>query len=521
MRSFQSANELSPITDMKWNTNTLLIIILMVFGIQRVGAQKNVHEIEILNADIIKTDKSLAPGAQKLLGNVRFKHEDAFMFCDSAYFYSKTYSMDAFSNVRIEQGDTLFLYGDKLHYEGETRIAQVRENVKLLDDSTVLITEHLDYNRETGIAHYLDGGIITEGENQLTSEQGYYFTDTEIFDFKDSVIIVNPDYTIYSDTLEYDTKTQIAYFFGPTEIIGEDNYLYCEGGWYNTDADISLLNKNACLKREGRRLLADTLYYERESGFGRARSDVELFDSAQNVYLKGNFGLYYELEQLATLTDSALMIQINGADSLYIHADTLRSIKDTASLNDEKILLAFYHVKLFREDLQGMCDSMAYIEKDSTFHMFGTPLLWTGENQIAASKIEVEIRDQQIHRLYLKDIALLCSKKDSVKFNQIRGKSMTGYFIDNDLVRLDVTGNGQSVYYVEDEGIIIGANRIECSDFIIYLKDNKVQKVNPLVQPTGIYYPLDLFTENLRYLNDFSWNEEWRPKKWTDIFFWK
>ncbi|MDF1570249.1 MAG: OstA-like protein [Bacteroidales bacterium] len=493
---------------------------ILLVAVPSLQAQK-VTQIEILNADIIRTDKSLGPGAQKLLGNVMFKHEEAIMTCDSAYFYSKTYSMDAFSNVEIVQGDTLFLYGDKLHYEGETKLAQVRQNVKLINDSTVLVTDYLDYNRVTEIAYYLNGGVITEGDNRLTSEQGYYNTNTEVFNFKDSVVIVNPDYNIYSDTLEYNTKTGISYFFGPTEIIGEENYLYCESGWYDTDKDISLLNKNAYLENESRILRGDTLYYDRNTGFGRARSNVELFDSTQNVILRGNYGIYYEEKQLATLTDSALMIQVDGPDSLFIHADTLRSIADTSSLTDTKILLAYYKVKIYRHDIQGMCDSLAYIEKDSIFHLYGTPIIWADENQITATKIELKTRNEQLHRIFLRDIALLISQEDTAKYNQIRGKSMTGYFRNNDLVRMDVTGNGQTIYYAEDQGIIIGVNRAECSDLIIYLEDNKVKKVNYLVQPSGQYYPLDMFPENQRKLDGFSWNEEWRPLRFSDVYIWK
>lgn len=495
-------------------------IFLLLLAFNALPAQQTT-QIEILNADLSGPDKSLGKGALKLLGNVQLKHDDAIMSCDSAYYYTKTYSMDAFSNVTIEQGDTLFLYGDKAHYEGKTKIAQIRNNVKLIDDSTVLVTDHLDYNRETEIAYYLDGGVINEGDNELTSGQGYYYTNTEVFYFKDSVVIINPDYTIYSDTLKYNTVTGVSYFYGPTEIIGEDNYLYCEGGWYDTDKDISLLDKNAFLKREGRTLRGDTLYYERDTGFGRAESNVELFDSAQNVYLKGNHGIYYEMEELATLTDSALMIQVDGPDSLFVHADTLRSIADTSSASDNNILLAYYKVKIFRNDIQGMCDSLAYIEKDSIFHLYGSPIIWADENQINASKIELTTRNEELYRIYLRDIALLISKEDSIKYNQIRGKLMVGHFRNNDLVKLDVTGNGQTVYYAEDQGQIIGVNRAECSDLTIFLVDNKVKRVNYLVKPSGKYYPLEVFPENQRYLDGFSWNEEWRPLKRNDVYKWK
>jgi len=501
---------------------TIFMVIVLLLGLADLTAQQT-RQIEIINADLTKADKSLGKGAQRLLGNVILKHEDAIMTCDSAYFYAKTYSMDAFSNVAIEQGDTLFLYGDKVHYEGKTKIAQIRNNVKLIDDSTVLVTDYLDYNRETEIAYYLNGGVINEGDNELSSGQGYYYTNSEVFYFKDSVVIINPDYTILSDTMKYNTKSGVSWFYGPTEIIGDENYIYCESGWYDTEQDVSLLDKNAFLKSEGRTLRGDTLYYERTTGFGRARSNVELFDSAQNVFLRGNFGIYHEEDKVAMLTDSALMIQVDGPDSLFVHADTLRSVTDTSAAADEdsKILLAYYKVKIFRNDIQGMCDSLAYIQNDSVFHMYGSPIIWADENQINASKIELKIRNEELYRIWLRDIALLISREDSTRYNQIRGKKMLGYFRNNDLVRLDVSGNGQTVYYAEDQGQIIGVNRAECSDLIIFLVDNKVSRVNYLVKPSGKYYPLDMFPENQRTLDGFSWNEEWRPLKQSDVFIWK
>ena len=88
------------------------------------------------------------------------------------------------------------------------------------------------------------------------------------------------------------------------------------------------MTDNAYLEEEGRTLRGDTLYYEAEEGFGRARSNVELIDTAENMTLKGNYGLYYSEQDYAMVTDSALMIQVDGADTMYVHADTLRSMQN-------------------------------------------------------------------------------------------------------------------------------------------------------------------------------------------------
>ncbi len=443
------------------------------------------------------------------------------MYCDSAYFYPSTFSVEAFSHVRIEQGDTLFLYGDRLNYNGETKFARIREHVKLIDKETELTTSYIDYDRKKDLAYYLGGGVITNADNRLTSNKGTYYTVEKVFYFKDSVVIVNPDYNIYSDTLRYDTETEIAYFFGPTEIIGEDNYIYCEGGWYDTRLNTSLVNRNALLRTDERTLRGDSLYYERDNGYGKARHNVQLIDTARQVILKGHFGEYFEDREYAMLTDSALMIQIDKGDSLFVHADTLISSLNKEVSDDSRLLQAYFHVKIYRNDLQGKCDSLVYIEHDSTFHFFGSPVLWSDENQLTAGKIEITTKDKELEEIRLIGTSMMVSKVDTVRFNQVKGKSMTGHFKENELVQIDVTGNGETVYYTVDQGVVIGGMHTLCSDLIIYLKDNKVRRVNYKAKPDGTFYPLLLYPETEAFLPDFQWLDKWRPTDSRDVFRWE
>lgn len=482
---------------------------------------QKVTRIEIMNAELTAFDQKIGRDARKLLGNVQLKHEDVLMSCDSAYFYPATGSVDAFSNIRIIQADTLTLTGDLLHYDGTTKLAEVRNNVKLVNKEITLLTDFLNYDRESGIAYYLGGGILTQEDNRLTSGKGYYYLDPEIFHFKDSVVIINPDYTIRTDTLRYDTNTEISYFYGPTEIISEERYIYCENGWYDTQKDVSLVTDRAYLEEEGRTLKGDTLYYESEQGFGRARSNVELIDTTENMILRGNFGLYYRENDYAMITDSALMIQVEDSDTMYVHADTLRSLQNPELEETSRILRAYYRVKIFRPDIQVMCDSLEYVEADSVFKFFGEPVLWSDENQLTASQIDVVMKDQQLYRMYLNGTALVVSQKDSSKFDQMRGKEMTGFFADNKLTKINVAGNGQTIYYAEDRGIIVGANKTFCSDLIIYLRDNKIVRVNYMKKPDGTYYPLELFPAEEATLADFKWVEQWRPLTYLDVFKWK
>lgn len=474
-----------------------------------------------MNAELTAYDIKLGKDARKLLGNVQLKHEDIIMSCDSAYFYAETGSVDAFSNVKVLQGDTLSLTGDLAHYNGETKEARVRSNVRLQNKDMTLETDTLNYYRAEGVATYRGGGILTQEDSRLTSGRGRFLLDTEIFFFMDSVRIVNPDYTINTDSLKYDSGTEISYFSGPTEILNEERYIYCRNGWHNMAQNISFVTDDAYMEENGRIISGDTLYYEADPGFGRALSNVTMVDTAENLTLKGNFGIYYSENESFTLSDSALMIQVDGPDSMYIHADTLRSLQRIDSTGESRILKAYYKVKIYRTDIQVMCDSLVYIEADSAFDFFGEPVLWAEENQLTASQIKVIMKNQEMHRMELTGVALVISQKDSTYYDQMRGKEMTGYFVDNRLSNIDVTGNGQTIYYATEEDVVVGANKTECTNLSIYLKDNKISKVSYKTQPEGTYYPLDLFPAGEALLSDFKWVEEWRPRDYLDVFRWK
>ena len=197
------------------------------------------------------------------------------------------------------------------------------------------------------------------------------------------------------------------------------------------------------------------------------------------------------------------------------------TLTKAVEIREGRVLKAYYHVKIYRNDMQAMCDSLVYVERDSAFDFFGEPVLWSAENQLTASHIRVIMENQQLQRMYLTGVALVVSQKDTAKFDQMRGKEMTGYFRDNKLDRIRVTGNGETLYYAVDQNQIVGANKTRCTDLMIYLKDNQISRVNYMTKPDGTYYPLQLLPKDETKLSDFKWVPQWRPLKWQDVFRWK
>jgi len=494
------------------------MLVLSLFFFMPSVLSQQIRKIDILNADITEFDNSLGYQASRLSGNVRFQHEDMLMSCDSAHYYPETNTLDAFSKVHIWREDTLQLFGNFLRYTGDNRVAAIRGDVKLIDKETTLTTEFIDYDLNNDLGYYRDGGNIINGNNNLSSVFGYYYAKEKMFFFKDSVVVTNPDYVMRSDTLKYNTYSEIAYFVGPTQIISDENIIYCENGWYDTRLNISRFSRNASLTTAERKLSGDSLYYERETGFGMAVNNVELNDTVQHMILRGNHALYNEKTGYAMLTDKALMIRIDKKDSLFVHADTLLAIEDT--IPDFRIIKAYYHVKIFRHDMQGKCDSLVYADSDSAFRFFGEPVLWSEENQLTAEYITVFTSERKLSKIIMDNTAFIVSMEDTGKFNQVKGRDMYGYFENNELVRIDVNGNGETLYYARDRDDLIGANKAAGSNMVIFLKDRKFDRILFVTQPDAKFYPLEKLPENEKYFQNFKWYGAFRPLKKEDIFWW-
>ncbi len=487
----------------------------VVFGQQ---GQRGKGTILIEYADFLEgAEKRLGKNVQALKGNVKMRHHNTRMFCDSAIIFRDSNRVEAFGSIHIIQNDTIDLYGDKLQYDGNEEIAKVRENVRLVNKNVVLTTHHLDYDRRDDVAYYFNGGKIVDENNELISTLGFYYPRTGEVNFKDSVVLTNPEYKMYSDTLKYYTPTEIVEIVGPTDIVSDQNTIYSELGFYDTKKDEARLLKNNYIDGGEQTLRGDTIYYDRKNGLGEVFSAMALEDTANNVIITGNYGYYNELTERAMATRKAVLKQVYGRDTLFLHADTLRAdpVEDDP---ENKIVRAFHHVQFFRHDLQGRCDSMVYDFRDSTNTFYHDPVIWAQGNQMTAGTIKLFTRNRALYKAEMIDNAFLIAPEDTIHYNQIKGKLMTGYFRENQLFKIDVDGNGQTVYYPKDREYVIGVNRAESSSLTIFLKERKVESIVLRTQPAGnMNPPLVLAPEDTK-LEGFVWLEEYQPKKYEDIF---
>jgi hypothetical protein len=225
----------------------------------------------------------------------------------------------------------------------------------------------------------------------------------------------------------------------------------------------------------------------------------------------------WDKQGMSYITDSALAITYDERDSLYIHADTMWMMFDKDK--SAKQMLAYFNVRFFRKDLQGKCDSMAYSMSDSTIRLYDDPVLWSGKNQLTADSINLAIVNNRVDSLIMYNTAFIVSKDSTETYNQIRGKDMVGYFSNNELKKIRVDGNAQTVYYIrEDDGYLIGINLAESSSMLIRLQDGDVRTINYQLQAEEVMFPELELPGEMRRLKGFNWQELFRPISKEDIF---
>ena len=591
---------------------------------------------------------------QILKGAVKFRQGGMWMYCDSAYYYPETNSMDAFSHVKMEQGDTLFVYADKLFYNGSTRIAKLRNGptepkVKLINRNVTLTTDSLNYDLATDYGWYLRWGTIDDKTNTLTSLQGYYHPKAKEAEFYKDVKLVNRQdgYILYTDTLFYNTATRIARIESLASIESKNDTIITRKAIYNTTTgNANLLTRSLIIHKDSTgnvtTLEGDSIVYNKGAHISRAfmfrdgrkhSQPMVLNDTAHKTTLIGGYGIFNDATQEAMATVYPLLIDYAEADTIFLRADTIityvipewvsantnvknghngqpsrrtsarraRNVNMQQDKTDKDILdlslpyidypilalnekleednplslnvttkgrqpqqsesrtgytelqasnnkpdtperaisqnqtattpiheedtgpkvkkefhvaLAYPYARVFKQDIQGIADTIVVVERDSMIYLFEKPVVWSGERQITGNRIDVHLQDSTADWARLPDYGLLAEHIEEDFYNQITGKDMFATFENQTLRRLEVEGNVETIFLPEESDSTF--NRIvqaESSYLTLDMKDGKMDKLKMWPDVNGTVTPLFLLKRGQQFLLKFRWLEFLRPKR--------
>ncbi len=491
------------------------IFLLLLFCCCAVGvvAQNNDSDRIQYKADKLFEFRKKGKKIRRLLGNVVFAQETSTMYCDSALYFVKANVMEAYGRVKIID-DSVTITSRKLIYDGDTRDANLRENVIYTKGEQKLVTEFLDYNMDTEIGNYFNHGVLSDSTNVLESEIGYFYGLQDYALFWNTVVLVAPDYTLEADTLRYNTITKVANATGKTIITTEDEtILHADGGEFRTEIDQSDFVAGN-IETEDYYMEADELFFDDLKKYYDATGNVKLTAKNDDVIITGDEGYNDDFNGISKVYGNAVMRRILEEDTLYLSADTLVSIE--SDYDSAKRILAYPNVKVWRFNLQGLADSAAYFLQDSLLYFYEDPIFWNRKNQIKGDTVIAEITEDQIKNMFLEQNSFLTSEDTLLHYNQVKGRTMRAVFEESVIDRIYVNGNGESIYYVLDDNnpndiFLLGMNRILCSNMTIRLVQEEVDNISFYTKPEAKFIPPNELTEEIQRLRGFSWRSDERP----------
>jgi len=487
----------------------------------------NDRYVQIIKADIFRRVKRDSAGDLNILkGNVIMQQQNTLIYCDSAVQNVLLNQVETFGNIHINDNDSVHAYSQYMQYMGDTKVATLKKRVKLTDGKGVLTTEALEYNVGSNIGTYLNNGKVVNGESVLTSKEGIYYANTRDVFFQKRVKLVDPEYTMTTDTLRYNLNTEIANFLAPTIIKDERSTIKTRRGMYDLKKGKAIFTDRPEIRDSTQLVYADSIAYDKITGAGRAIGNVEYRDSAQGIAMFAGATDFNNDSKTVTSYYNPLLVLKQKNDSLFVTADTLHSAylqtdstKPKNPADTIRYFTAFHHVRLFSDSLQSKCDSLYYSGIDSVFRFFAEPVIWTQGSQISGDTIFLATKNRKAEKINVNENAFTINRTADGMFNQMKGNELSGQFIEGSIDFLRVKGNGENLYYLQDEdSAYVGVNYTMADAIVMRFANKELKRVTWFNSVTGTTYPVMQLPEDKKELRNFKWLETVRPKSVKDIW---
>lgn len=504
---------------MRHSVFLLLLLLGFLIQAQSLFAQDKILEL-LPGADKTIIDQS--EGKQILVGNVRFSYQGNLMYCDSAVYFFKKKHVYAYNKVHLNSRDTLNLFCDSLFYNDNTNIAKLWSNVRIRDRYYRIDSDSLDFHTKKETMTYRHGAVITNltKNERLTSRMGTYSRKTEIFNFGKDVEFRDDRYHIDTDTMRYKTKTDELYFFGSTRIYDQSDstVIYCKKGYFDSKNNKGKFEIDAKIYKPEQHLFGDVLDYDGIAELATGTGNVRLHDLKENVEIFCGHAISDGLNKFKEATIEPVFFSYKDQDTSYLKADTIYLQLD--SLDNVQLILAYFDVEFASNDYLAVCDSLSNSKADSLTKLFGQPILWSENTQMTGEYMEVLQDSTAIKVAKVEGKALSISEVEpDLYYNQVSGRTMTGYFEEKKLVLVHVVGNAKTIYFMEEEKendstkVVErqGMSRLMSGELKVFLDSGEVQMITYYDEPDGVHYDLSQAPEKEMRSENFNWQPERKP----------
>jgi len=432
------------------------------------------------------------------------------------------------------------------YYNTETKIASFKDSVHVVDQNFVLDADTLVYDANTNISYFHGPTLIRTQENTIYCESGFFDTEKNKAEFIGNAWIQKKDgERAEADKIVYDGETNTAELLGKSVVERDNQFIYADNSYFDSGQNEYIFVDNVQAIDGDRIIYADSLTYSTETNVGVAVGGVVVKDSIQTVFADKMVynretrdteltGEVYWVDTIKNMTiecekayfnDSTSYLKAIGRplmsimiedDTLFLAADTITSTTDSLD-GEAQAFVAQNKVRVYKSDMQAVCELLEYSQRDSVFRFFDDPVLWSDSTQFIADTIYMFMKDGGMDKLELLENSLILNTPDEKYFNQIKGDNIYSFFKNGELDNMDVKGNGEVIYYIiEDDKSYMGVNVVQCGFMLVLFGNNEVEKIKFYQQPEATIYPMGQVNHSTLRLENFVWHSGLRPlNSWT------
>ena len=461
-------------------------------------------------------------------------------------------------------------------YDAKAQLFVFNDKVNMYMDTTFVKTSRLEYRSDLNTAYFGYATDMWQDDNMLSANDGWYDRDKELFFFRRNVHLLTKDQETWSDTLYYHRKANDVELLGKVELMDTTRNVFALAGrleYTDTLSRVKMSRTPAVMSISEEKSKQDTTWFGADTiifrGIKRNMVDSlwrnEPVDAAKRLKdLEGDPVTEYRrkaAEEAAKKAEEEAKKDPNAqagrdlgprgkkraekpvskeiAPPSQDAAAVPKDLPDDQPENDApadttaapapppptvdttqiSFIWAKRRVKLFRNDMQMSCDSLAYNDLDSLVRLYRDPLVFNeGNRQYAADSIYVVIKNKKADRARLMSNAFVTTKEDTLCYDQIKGTEMMAYFDSTrTLQRFDALGGATALFFLTENDALATVNKVESKMLYAVFDQGNLDKIFYFDNAKNDAYPVVQLPKDERYMKGFRWDPGRRPTGPRDI----
>ena len=469
--------------------------------------------------------------------------------------YNTKDSVAVFQNgasMRDKDGQIIeSIYGS---YDSKARLFVFNDQVNMYMDTTFVKTSRLEYRSDLNTAYFGYKTDMWQDNNMLSADDGWYDRNQELFFFRRDVHLLTKDQETWSDTLYYHRAKNDVEMLGRVELMDTTRNVFGLAGrleYTDTLSRVKMTRVDSLWKVDADKRLQDlkgdpVTEYRRKAAEEAAKAAEEAAKNDPNAQAgrdrgpggangpggpngpggapgkkdappmgKGN-GEGTENDGGNASGENGLPPESGAGNAAPVDSTAAPAPVDTSQVS---FLWATSRVKLFREDIQMSCDSLAYNDLDSLVRLYRDPLVFNeGNRQYSADSIYVVIKDRKADRARLMSNAFITTQEDTLCYDQIKGTEMMAYFDSTrTLQRFDALGGATALFFLTENNALATVNKVESKMLYALFDKGNLDKIYYFDNAKNDAYPVVQLPKDERYMKGFRWDPERKPRGPQDI----